>query len=320
MVQLENIIRELNPLQFIGDSKTDISRIVQLDAGLPAHAGTDGNDKVGQENNFLPGDLLWCSDKNSSHLEYLTCGNVILSAKAFEETKTMHKNLNTINWIVVENPRRSFMRVLQTFFVKKNEAYISPKATIHSSVSIPGDCTIGHGVVIEEGCVIGNEVSIGHNTVILYDTIIEDRVKIGANCTIGGIGFGYEQSEDGQYELIPHIGNVRICKGAEIGNNTAIDRGVIGTTLIGKNVKIDNLVHIAHGVQLGENSLVIAHAMIAGSAELGKNVWISPCASVLQKVKIGDNSIVGMGSVVLKDVPENKVVAGTPAKILRDNK
>jgi UDP-3-O-[3-hydroxymyristoyl] glucosamine N-acyltransferase len=303
MILLENILRELQPLQFEGKANTTINRVVQLN-----------------DNEILPADLLWCSDKNSSLLEHLAAGNVLLSPKAFEEIKSKHKNPGSINWIVVENPRRAFMLVLRNFFIKKNKPSVSSGAVIHSSVTVPANCTIGHGVVIEEGCVIGNEVSIGHNSVILQDTIIEDGVKIGSNCTIGGVGFGYEQSEEGQYELIPHIGNVRICKGAEIGNNTAIDRGVIGTTLIGENVKIDNLVHIAHGVQIGANSLVIAHAMIAGSAELGKNVWISPCASVLQKVKIGDNSIVGMGSVVLKDVPENKVAVGTPAKIIRDNK
>jgi UDP-3-O-[3-hydroxymyristoyl] glucosamine N-acyltransferase len=303
MPVLKEIIARLKPVEFYGNAETVIGRVVELN-----------------EKNIQQGDILWCSDKNIAALSTIQAGTILLSPAGFENIKATHPAFKNINWLIFAVPRRAFMEVLQAFFVRKREAGISPKASIHSSVIIPANCTIGHGVVIEEGCMIGNDVSIGHNTVLMTGTIVEDGVTIGSNCTIGGVGFGYEQSESGQYELIPHIGNVRICKGSEIGNNTAIDRGVIGTTLIGENVKIDNLVHIAHGVKIGSNSLVIAHAMIAGSAELGKNVWISPCASVLQKVKVGDNSIVGMGSVVLKDVPENKVAVGTPAKIIRDNK
>ncbi len=299
---LKEIIEKIKPSGFFGNEQTRIDRIVELNSSI-----------------FESGDLLWCSDKNVSRLSGLLTGNVILSPNAFAIVKTENRNFEKLNWIVAEFPRRYFMHVLQAFFVTKITPSVSPYAHIHTSVNIPSGCSIGHGVVIEEKCVIGNNVVIGHNSVIGHSTVIEDNVIIGANNTIGGTGFGYEKSEFGDYEMIPHIGNVHICKGAEIGNNSAIDRAVIGSTIIGQNAKIDNLVHIAHGVKIGANSLVIAHAMIAGSVEIGENVWIAPCASVLQKIKIGNNSVVGMGSVVMKDVPENKIVVGSPAKIIRDN-
>jgi UDP-3-O-[3-hydroxymyristoyl] glucosamine N-acyltransferase len=85
-----------------------------------------------------------------------------------------------------------------------------------------------------------------------------------------------------------------------------------------ENVKIDNLVHISHGVQIGKNSLIIANAMIAGSCEIGENVWVSPSVSIIQKTKIGDDSLIGLGSVVLKDVEASSIVVGVPAKKIKD--
>jgi UDP-3-O-[3-hydroxymyristoyl] glucosamine N-acyltransferase len=88
----------------------------------------------------------------------------------------------------------------------------------------------------------------------------------------------------------------------------------MGSTIIGEHVKIDNLVHIAHGVEIGRNSLIIANAMIAGSVKIGENVWVAPSASVRQKLEIGDDSMIGLGSVVVKNVNTNTIVAGNPAK------
>lgn len=109
-----------------------------------------------------------------------------------------------------------------------------------------------------------------------------------------------------------------IKKDVEIGNNVCIDRAVLGSTVIGENVKIDNLVHIAHGVVIGENSLIIANSMIAGSCEIGKNVWVSPSVSVIQNTQIEDNALLGMGSVVIRNVDANTIVAGVPAKKTKD--
>jgi len=256
----------------------------------------------------------WCSDKNIGKLQSVKSGFVLVSESA--ENNIDFKP--AVNLIVVSSPRGAFASVLKEFFApQKHFGKVHASAWIDPSVSYnPKTVLIGANVVIEEGCVIGDQVSIDHNTVIKSGTVIKDHVQIGSNCTIGGIGFGYEQDESGNYVAIPHIGNVCIEENVEIGNNVAIDRAVMGSTHIGQNVKVDNLVHIAHGVSIGNNSLIIANAMIAGSVSIGENVWVAPSSSVIQKVSIADNAVVGLGSVVVRDVLEGNTVVGVPARPL----
>ena len=165
-------------------------------------------------------------------------------------------------------------------------------------------------------CQVGENVVIGHNTVIHANTIIKDNVKIGCNCVVGSVGFGYEKDETGAYVFIPHIGNVILEEFVEIGNCTTIDKAVMGSTILRKNVKVDNLVHIAHGVDIGENSLIIANAMIGGSTKIGKNVWVAPSSSLINKIEIADDAIIGLGAVVTKSVNKGITVIGNPARPL----
>ncbi len=267
-----------------------------------------------EDSDFDENSIGWCSDKNLDALFNVKSGTVILSEIAL--LFCTENSLNTFNKIVVKQPRKAFVQVVNQFLISAIKfGEIATTAQIDSHVKYnPSTVNIGHNVVIEKDTIIGNNVIIGSNTVIKHGTLIGDNVKIGSNNTIGGIGFGYEPDDDGNYELIPHIGNVVLEEGVEIGNNTCIDRAVLGSTLLSKNVKVDNLVHIAHGVQVGENSLVIAHAMVAGSVSIGKNVWVAPSSSIRQKLTIEDNATIGMGSVVVKNVGQFDVVAGVPAK------
>jgi UDP-3-O-[3-hydroxymyristoyl] glucosamine N-acyltransferase len=132
--------------------------------------------------------------------------------------------------------------------------------------------------------------------------------------TIGGAGFGYAKNTSGQYSRFTHLGNVVLENDVTIHNNTCIDRAVMGSTIIAEGSKIDNLVHIAHGVVIGKNTLVIANSMIAGSTKIGENCWIAPSVSILNKVNVAEGSTIGMGAVVLKDVPAHSTVFGNPAK------
>jgi len=265
------------------------------------------------DRDFQNDSIGWCSDKNKDNLQKLTGGNVIVSREVYNELKD---RLNSLNLIPVEKPRSAFLKVLQEFFAEKpTYGSIHPSAVIDSTVKFDSNAvSIGANVVIERGCVLGKNVSVGANTVIRSFTEIGDNCSLGSNNTIGGVGFGYEMNDEGQYELMPHIGNVVLKNNVEIGNNVCIDRAVLGSTILEENVKVDNLVHIAHGVKIGKNSLIIANAMIAGSVEIGENVWVSPSASVRQKLNIADNALVGLGSVVVKNVDANTVVAGNPAK------
>lgn len=290
---LDEITGKLPAIKIIKHYQSEIDNVVQIDS-----------------ESIKPESVLWCNDKNLHLITSLKTGNLICSEKALETD--LNKN---INYIIVQNPRSFFRELIFNFFYKGHKHYgISKLANIHPSVKLGKNVSIGNYVTVEENCVIGDNSYIGHNTVLLENSIVGSNVIIGNNNTIGGTGFGYEKNESGAYQLMPHIGNVVIEDFVEIGNNTCIDRGVLGSTLIKKNAKIDNLVHIAHGVVIGENSLIIANAMIGGSTIIGDNVWVAPSASLINKITIGDNSLVGMGAVVVKSVEDNKVVLGNPAK------
>ena len=260
--------------------------------------------------------LSWCNDKNWNKLSNKPFGTFIVSKLTFENLKTANYS-GKANFIVVENPRQYFAKCLAIYADEKVVFGIAKSAIIDPSVQLDeSNVCIGHNVVIEQNVILGKGVIIEHNTVVKKNSIIGNNSKIGSNCTIGGVGFGYEKDEKGDYQIMPHVGNVVIGNNVAIGNNVCIDRAVIGSTKLSNNVKVDNLVHIAHGVTIGENSLIIANAMIAGSTVIGKNVWVAPSASIMQKKHIGDNAIIGMGSVVIKDVDVSSTVAGVPAKKL----
>jgi UDP-3-O-[3-hydroxymyristoyl] glucosamine N-acyltransferase len=299
MISINDILKAIPFVEFIGNKEQKIKNLVQTD------------DINSSETN-----LCWCSDKNIQALKNMQRGTVICSTSTSKDLL----NNKSCNYIVVENPRFAFKKVIENFFIDKEILYeIDSSAHIHSSVILGKQVKIGQNVVVEENSVIGEMTVIGANTVILKGTKIGQKVKIGCNNTIGGIGFGYEKNDNNEYELIPHIGNVLIHDHVEIGNNVTIDRAVLGSTILHKNVKVDNLVHIAHGVEIGENSLIIANAMIAGSVKIGKNVWVAPSSSIMNKRSLGDNSVIGMGAVVLKDVAEKDVIIGNPGKKLDKN-
>jgi UDP-3-O-[3-hydroxymyristoyl] glucosamine N-acyltransferase len=292
MIYIHEILKNISHLKFIGDEYIYIDKPVSF-----------------KPENKDPNALMWVSNQNIEKLKEVTTGTIICS----DLFNAFHKDCN---YIITANPRLTFQEVLTKFFVQKENAYISDTATIHPTAKIGKDVTIGHNVVIEKDCIVGDLVQIDHNTVLKHNTEIYDNVKVGANCTIGGVGFGYELNEEKKYVLLPHLGNVVLKSFVEIGNNTCIDRAVMGSTTLEENVKVDNLVHIAHGVTIGKNSLIIANSMIAGSTKIGENVWVAPSVSILNKKTVADNSYIGMGAVVIKDVKENETIIGNPGKVL----
>jgi UDP-3-O-[3-hydroxymyristoyl] glucosamine N-acyltransferase len=296
-LSVSTVITKIPALDCVGDSNRKIERIVAATAQV---TNTD---------------LVWISDKNLDLVEQLSTGTIICS-KNVDRAKLK----SSCTYIVTDVPRLYFLQVVKFFFTEEVKPFISNRSHIHPSAIIGKDVTIEAGVVIEKGCTIGELTRIDSNTVIKKGTSIGSRVKIGANNTIGGDGFGYEMNELRQFEFIPHLGNVVIEDDVEIGNNTTIDRAVLGSTILRKNVKVDNLVHIAHGVEIGENSLIIANSMIAGSCKIGSNVWVAPSASILNKLTVGDNATIGMGAVVLKRVEDNQVIVGNPGKDLSQRK
>lgn len=264
------------------------------------------------ENNE-PSVVSWIADRNIDAVEIVLNRTIICSPAAAASGRLGNGRL-----VIVDNPRQAFRKILEQFDADDTaKSYISPTAIIDASAKIGTNCSIGAHAVIEAGVVIGDDCSIGHNTVLLRRTMLGARVKIGNNCTIGGVGFGYEKDDDGEFVVMPHLGNVVIEDRVEIGNNTCIDRAVMGSTLLRKNAKIDNLVHLSHGCDIGRNALIIANAMIAGSVKIGDNTWVAPSVSILNQKTVGSNVMVGLAAVVLKDVPDDDVVVGNPAKSIK---
>ena len=275
------------------------------------------NDAVGKD---CSNGITWVSDSLLSNaasvdLNALNIGLVICSIKMYEQLKPVKGN-----YFVVGNPKACFIKIVSKKFKKVRAAKIESTAVVSPDAKIGSNCYIGHHVIIEENCTVGNNCSILHNTVIFANTIIGINVTIGCNNTIGNYGFGYEKDEAGNYQLFEHIGNVIIRDDVEIHNNTCIDRGVLGSTIIHENVKIDNLVHIAHGVVIGRNSLIIANSLIGGSTVIGENSWVAPSATIKNKVVIGSNNMIGMGAVVLKNTEDNSTMIGNPAITMDDYK
>ncbi len=216
-------------------------------------------------------------------------------------------------FIKVDNPRLMFSRIVSKLY----ENGIKPG--IHPTAVVDDRAQIGNNVYIGPNCTIGNCI-IGDNSVIYGNVFIFDNVKIGRhvtimpNSTIGGVGFGYERNDKEEFELFPHIGGVEIQDFVDIGANTCIDRGTLGNTIIGKGTKIDNLVHIAHNVRIGNNCALIAHAMIGGSTRISDNCWVAPTSCVRDGITIGTKAVVGLGAVVVKPIPDNETWIGNPAK------
>jgi acyl-[acyl carrier protein]--UDP-N-acetylglucosamine O-acyltransferase len=183
---------------------------------------------------------------------------------------------------------------------------------------IAPDAKIGPGVVLGADVEIRSGVVIGPNSVIHHATI-GARSRIGANCSIGGDGFGFEMDPDtGEVIKFPHFGRVVIGEDVEIFANVCVARGSLRDTVIERDVKIDNLVHVAHNCVIGAGTFVIANSMLGGSVTIGQRAWIAPSTSILNGLNVGDGAMTGMGAAVVKHVAPNELVAGVPAKKLRD--
>lgn len=268
---------------------------------------------VGDKNNVKEDTLDWIHSSNREPKKYLdnSKASIIIVPKKLQSYSDSFPPKKTI--ILTDNPMLLFSRIARDLFVK------IPEPGIHNSAYIHPEAIIGQNVHIGAFCYIG-KCSIGANTIILNNVTIEDEVSIGENvhikngARIGQTGFGFVKNEKGEWEKFPQIGNVIIQDNVEIGANTCIDRGALSSTTIGYGTKIDNLVEIAHNVQIGKNCIITGNVSIAGSCIIGDDVWIGPSVTINNGLKIGSNSFISMGSVIIKNVPPNSDVIGNPAE------
>lgn len=240
-----------------------------------------------------------------------------------------------VNLLLVKNPRIAFGKVTDIFkpaFVPLPGTH--PKAEIHPGARIGPGAYIGPFVVIEDGAVIGERAVIypgayiGCNAQVGPDSIlysgvavregciIGSRVIIHCNSVVGSDGFGYEY-DDGRHNKLPQRGIVRIEDDVELGACVTVDRAAIGETIIGRGTKIDNLVQIAHNVQIGANSIIVAQVGVAGSTVIGNGVIIGGQAGLVGHLKIGDGVMIGAQTGVSGDLPSG-VWSGSPAIPHRD--
>jgi len=187
------------------------------------------------------------------------------------------------------------------------------------------DVVIGSGVILYPNVTILDETTIGDHTTVWSGTVIRERSVIGSHCifhinvSIGADGFGYRPSDDGRGLVkIPHIGNVVIGNGVEIGANSCVDRGKFSSTILGDGCKIDNLVQIAHNCVLGRSCIMAGSSGLAGSVTLGDGVVIGGSASIKDHTTIHSGATVGAGSGVMNDVAAGKTVLGYPATDSRE--
>ncbi len=204
-------------------------------------------------------------------------------------------------------------------------AWVSPSAQIGPEVTISAGCFIGERVkigartVIHPLVAIYSDVTIGEDCLIHSHVAIRENTQIGNRviihngAVIGSDGFGYIQLENGRHRKIPQLGRVVIEDDVEIGANTAIDRAALGETRIGHGTKIDNLVQIAHNVQIGADSILAGQAGIAGSTKIGQRVFMGGQVGIADHIEIGDGVLIAAKSGVMRNIPSGSFVAGIPS-------
>lgn len=260
---------------------------------------------------------------------YTTTASVVLVAKDFQPAQPVSATL-----VKVDNVYAAIGLLLNRFEqqTKLSKKGICEKAFVHSSVSIGTDVYVGEFTVIEANVILGDEcdiypqvyigegvklgkgIKIYPGVKIYHNCVIGDYCIIHANCVIGGDGFGFAPQADGTYQKIAQIGNVVLEDQVEIGSNTTIDRATMGSTLLKKGVKIDNLVQIAHNVEIGENTVIASQAGIAGSTKIGANCQIGGQVGFAGHLRIADGTRVQAQSGVAAHVKQDgTALFGSPA-------
>jgi len=269
------------------------------------------------------GDLTFAEKENHFAAAEQSQAAAILVSQAFPASQKV--------LIRVRDARVAMARVLPLFFPPdEHPSGIHPSAQIHASAQIDPTAHIGPNCVvgarvrfgarsvlmggnhIGRDCQIGDDACLFPNVVIYPRTQMGHRVSIHAGTVIGSDGYGYVFDE-GRHRKVLQAGNVVIGDDVEIGANAAIDRGALGSTVIGPGTKIDNLVHVAHNVVMGRHCLIMGQAGFAGSTHLGDYCVIASQAGIAGHLKLGTQAMVGAKSGVMRDIPDGGRVLGLPA-------
>lgn len=292
-----------------GDANAKVNRLAKIEEGEP-------------------GSLTFLANKKYEEYIYKTKASLVVVNNSFVPEFPLHTTL-----IRVEDAYKSFAVLLDTYNkISQNKvgrenphtiaasAKIGANPYIGSFVYVGENSVIGDNVKLYPGVYIGDNVIIGSNTTLFSGVKVYSESRIGSNCrihsgvVIGGDGFGFAPQDDANYVKVAQIGNVIIEDHVEIGSNTTIDRATLGSTIIRKGVKLDNLIQVAHNVEIGEHTVIAAQTGIAGSTKIGRFCMIGGQVGIVghlviaDKVKIAAQS--GIGSSITK---EGEIVQGSPA-------
>ncbi|MBT5519069.1 MAG: UDP-3-O-(3-hydroxymyristoyl)glucosamine N-acyltransferase [Rhodobiaceae bacterium] len=317
-----------DPRFFRREGPFTLSRLAEL-AGLDGVAGelelatlasleTAGRDALG----------FFSDVKRADELANTKAGAVLIKAE--------HADLCPEQTLAVicPDPYRAMAQVTQIFYPDAAQSrpmggvsaahLVHPDAKIGKNVEIAPNVSIGAGAEIGDGCSLGAGVSIGHGVVLGRDctvlpnaslayALIGDRVIIQSGAVLGSDGFGF--APGASHAKVPQVGRVIVQADVEIGANASIDRGAFGDTVIGEGSKLDNLVHLAHNVQLGRHCFITACCAVAGSSVLGDYVQMGGCAAVTGHVTIGDRCVISAQAAVLRSFPADSQIAGSPGRL-----
>ena len=274
-----------------------------------------------------PGSLSFLSNLQYTPYIYKTNASIVIVNRDFVPERAITSTL-----IKVDDAYVAFAKLLEFYNTVKNNktgieqlSFVAPSSTLGDDCYVGAfayvgeRCTIGKNVKIYPHVFIGDDVTIGDNTnlfsgVKVYaECVLGNNVTIHGGSIIGADGFGFAPNSENSYNKIAQIGNVIIEDHVEIGASTTIDRATMGSTIIRKGVKLDNLIQVAHNVEIGENTVIAAQTGIAGSTKIGKNCLIGGQVGIIGHLKIGDNVKIAAQSGIGKNVPDGQVVQGSPA-------
>lgn len=281
-----------------------------------------------------PGSLSFLANpKYEKHL-YTCESSIVLINKDFKLAKPIKATL-----IRVDNAYESFAALLELYQqAMPQKSGVDEKVSIDESAMIGENCYIGAFSVISKNAFIGNNVKIypqvfidedviiGDNTTIYSGVKIYKECKVGKDCmihsgtVIGSDGFGFAPQEDGTYKKIPQLGNVVLEDNIEIGSNCSLDRATMGSTIIRQGTKLDNLIQIAHNVDVGRNSVYAAQTGIAGSSKVGDNCMCGGQVGIVGHLTLGKNIKIMAKTGVMSNIKDGELLFGTPSMPARQTK
>jgi UDP-3-O-[3-hydroxymyristoyl] glucosamine N-acyltransferase len=311
-------IAELLEGEIVGKSTVTVSGLSKIEDGKPGTLS------------FL------ANPKYEAHI-YSTQASIVIVNKSFTPEKPLKDNITLIK---VADAYACFAKLLAMYdqaMAKQPKieemSYVSPSATIGENVYIGAFTYISDGAVIADNVhiypnsYVGDNVKIGDGSKLFAGVKIYRDCIIGASCTIhsgvviGADGFGFAPNSENNYQKVPQIGNVIVEDHVEIGANTCIDRATLGSTIIKKGVKLDNLVQIGHNVVIGDNTVMAAQVGVAGSAKLGKNMMVGGQVGIVGHISLADGTLIGAQSGVPKTIKkEGTTLLGSPAYDAEDYK